>query len=156
LAQALGPAYEVRFPKMPDVEHPRYERWKDRLAIELAAVDDGAILVGHSLGGTVLLKYLSENLPSRSIAGMFLVAMPYWGAPDWEIDEYALRDDFASRLPRIPRLFLYQSRDDDGVPFAHLSLYARALPDAVVRELDGYGHTFDRGCPELVKDIAAT
>jgi hypothetical protein len=27
------------------------------------------------------------------------------------------------------------------------------LPRAVVRDLDGYGHLFDKPCPELVRDI---
>jgi uncharacterized protein len=150
LRRTLGSRYDLRYPIMPDPDDPAYAPWQERLENELAALDDDVILVGHSLGGSVLLKSLSERKPRRRIAGMFLVATPFWGA---ELDEFVLREDFAARLPRIPRVVLYHSRDDDEVPFAHLGRYARALPRATVRELDGYGHLFETGCRELVDDI---
>jgi len=64
-----------------------------------------------------------------------------------------LAPDFASRLGNVP-LFLYQSRDDQVVPVAHLEHYRRALPHATVRVLDGRGHEFDQPTfPELAADI---
>src|SRR5215470_16485399 len=147
LRAGLGDAYELRAPLMPAPDEPRYAAW----AAHLDAVAGGAtLLVGHSLGGSVLVKWLCETARRDALAGLFLVATPFWGTdmPDW-----ALRGDFAARLPPIARLFLYHSRDDDGVPFRHLARYARALPRATVRELDGYGHLFDRPFPELVADI---
>lgn len=45
--------------------------------------------------------------------------------------------------------------DDDIVPFEHLSHYAEKLPQATVRALDGRGHFFKDGLPELVDDIKA-
>lgn len=99
----------------------------------LALLDDigtepKVILVGHSLGGSILLKYLSEANVEESIAGIFLIATPYWGAEDWQVDEYALHDSFATRLPKAPPIFFYHSDNDDLVPFAHLALYAEKLP----------------------------
>jgi uncharacterized protein len=152
LRTALGSGYDVRYPIMPEPDDPAYAPWRDRLEEELAAVDDGVVLVGHSLGGSVLLKLLSERKHTRRIAGMFLVATPFWGGASWEL-EFRLREGFAARLPRIPRLGLYHSRDDEEVPFAHLALYARAIPEAKVRELDGYGHLFRKTCRELVEDL---
>ena len=152
LRKALGEQYELRSPTMPDPDNPAYAPWKERLEEELASLDDEAIVVGHSLGGSVVLKVLSETKHTRPIAGIFLVATPFWGGSG-EVEEFALRKDFAARLPKIPRVFLYHSRDDDVVPFAHLALYSGALPRATVRELDGYGHLFKKGCPERVGDI---
>jgi hypothetical protein len=51
---------------------------------------------------------------------------------------------------------LYHSRDDDLVPFGHLALYARAPPQATVRELDGYKREFKKECRELFLDIEAS
>jgi uncharacterized protein len=153
LRKALGSGYDVRYPIMPEPDDPAYAPWHERLEQELAALDDGAVLVGHSLGGSVLLKTLSERKPTQRIAGMFLVATPFWGGAGWQLDEFTLREGFASRLPRIPKLCLYHSRDDEEVPFGHLALYARALPQATVRGLDGYGHLFKKTCRELVEDI---
>jgi uncharacterized protein len=153
LRDALGSEYDVRFPKMPDEARPGYEAWRDRISEELAALEGEVSLVGHSLGGSVLLKYLSEEKVEKPVAGLFLVAAPYWGVEDWEVDEYALREGFASKLPTGLRVFLYHSRDDEVVPFAHLALYAERLPRAVVRELDGRGHQLGGDLSEVARDI---
>ena len=49
LGAALGPNYEIRYPRMPNEDDPSYATWKATLAKEFAALNDGAILVGHSL-----------------------------------------------------------------------------------------------------------
>jgi predicted alpha/beta hydrolase family esterase len=153
LQYALGVAYEVRYPKMPDEDSPVYEESKGRIARELDTLESEVILVGHSLGGSILLKYLSEVEVEKLVAGLFLVATPYWGAEDWEVDEYALREDFASKIPKEMTVFLYHSRDDEVVPFAHAALYAKKLPRATVREFDGRGHQFDDDLSEVARDI---
>jgi uncharacterized protein len=69
LRDALGTAYNVRYPKMPDEERPEYEAWKDQIAEELAGLDSEVILVGHSLGASILLKYLSEEKTENPLPG---------------------------------------------------------------------------------------
>ena len=153
LQDALGTSYDVRYPEMPAADRPGYETWKGQVAKELAALDGKVILVGHSLGASVLLKYLSEEEVEKPVAGLFLVAAPYWGAEDWEVEEYELREDFASTFPgRLP-VFFYHSRDDEVVPFGHLALYQAKLPKATVRELDGRGHQFGDDLSEIARDI---
>ena len=147
LQDGLGDEYEVVYPKFISLEDTEYAPWKIPFQKELAALAGGVILVGHSLGGTVLLRYLSEETSDKDIAGLFIIAAPYWGAEDW------LREDFSAKLSRIPRIFLYHSRDDEVIPFTHLAQYAEKLPQATVRALDGRGHMFSPGIPELVEDI---
>jgi uncharacterized protein len=153
LQDALGAAYDVRCPKMPDEDRPMYEAWKERIAKELDALEGEVILVGHSLGGSILLKYLTEEEVEKLVAGLFLVATPYWGVEDWEVGEYALREDFASKIPKEMTVFLYHSSDDGVVPFTHAALYAQKLPRATVREFDGRGHQFDDDLSEVAQDI---
>jgi uncharacterized protein len=153
LQDALGAAYDVRYPKMPDADRPEYEAWTNEIAKELSALAGEVILVGHSLGGSILLKYLSEERVERPVAGLFLVAAPYWGAEDWQVSEYALQDGFASKLPGELPVFLYHSRDDEVVPFAHLALYAEKLAQATFRELDDRGHQFNEDLSEVARDI---
>src|SRR5215212_3615801 len=97
LRDALGSGYEARYPKMPDEDSPKYAAWSARIASELAELDGEVFLVGHSLGASILLKYISEERTVIPIAGMFLVAPPYWGVEDWDVDEYVLQEDFASK-----------------------------------------------------------
>ena len=153
LRNALGPGYQVLFPEMPDPENPHYKRWKGKLKKELASTDDKLILVGHSLGASVILKFLSEETFQKSISGLFLIGAVYWGKKDWEVKEYILSKDFSSKLPPIPKIFLYHSKDDEVVPVDHLRYFAEVLPNARVREFNGRGHLFGRGLPELVEDI---
>ena len=153
LRDGLGAAFDVQYPKMPNEDSPKYEAWRDRISQELTALDGGVILVGHSLGGSVLLKYLSEEQVERPIPGVFLIAPPYWGAEDWEVSEYGLRQDFASKLPGGLPMFFYHSRDDEVVPFVHLTLYREKLPQAHFHEVDGRGHQFDEDLSEVARDI---
>jgi uncharacterized protein len=153
LRDALGATYEVRCPKMPDEDHPEYEAWKDQIATELAALDGEVILVGHSLGASILLKYLSEENVGKPVAGIFLIAPPYWGAEDWEVSEYALQENFASKLSKELPMFFYHSRDDEWAPFAHLALYTEKLPQATIHEFDGRGHQLNDDLSEVARDI---
>ena len=153
---SLGPSYDVRFPVMPDAEHPSYAIWREQLQKELAAQPGALTLVGHSLGGSVLLKYLAEERLDKAVTGLFVLAAPYWRQAGRQVDEFVLRSDAKEKLSRLDQVFLYHSRDDEEVPFEHLSRYAALLPQAVVRELDGRGHEFRSGCPELMDDIRRT
>ena len=153
LPGVLGAAYDVRCPKMPNEDNPEYEAWKDRIAREIAALDGEVILVGHSLGASILLKYLCEEKVEKPLAGMFSIAAPYWGAEDWQVSEYALQENLASNRPNKLPMFFYHSRDDEWVPFEHLALYAEKFPQATVREFDGRGHQFNDDLSEVARDI---
>ena len=153
LEKSLGNDFDVVAPEMPDAEtDPHYVPWRARIDAELHAMDGSVVLVGHSLGGSVLLKYLTEGPPPRPISGLFLLSTPWWGPDGWAYDEYAVPSDFASRLPDVPT-FLFHSRDDPEVPFTHMALYESRLPNATSRPIDGTNHSFTNGLPELVSDI---
>ncbi|HEY0603245.1 MAG TPA: alpha/beta fold hydrolase [Herpetosiphonaceae bacterium] len=154
LQNALGPAYDVHYPKMPEEDSATYADWKAPIERLLATLDDQVILVGHSVGGSVLIKYLSEEQLDTPVASLFLLATPYWGADEfWTWDEARLREDVAATLVNIPRIFMYHSRDDDVVPFAHLALYAAKLPQATIQTFDGRGHQFGNDLSEVADDI---
>src|SRR5215211_6479627 len=71
LRDTLGTDYNVLYPKMPNNGDAEYEALKLQISEELAALDGKVILVGHSAGGFVLVKYLSEEDVVRPIAGIF-------------------------------------------------------------------------------------
>lgn len=153
LQRALGSDYDVRFPRMPDEGNPKLESWKPRISAELSRLTGKIVLVAHSVGGAVLLKYLSEEQPGKAIAGLFLLATPTWDGDAWNFDELKLPHDIARKLASIPRIFIYHSRDDEVVPFAHLALHAAALPGATIRAMDGRGHQFGNDLAEVAEDI---
>jgi predicted alpha/beta hydrolase family esterase len=157
LQNALGSAYKVRYPKMPLEDSAGYADWKARIAMELSALDAEVMLVAHSVGGSILLKYLSEEQIETPIAGLFLLATPYFGGGDenWNYPEMNLPQDFATKIPSISRIFLYHSRDDEVVPFAHLAMYAAKLPQAIVRIFDGRGHQLGNDLADVAGDITS-
>ena len=157
LQEVLGAGYDIHYPPMPQEDSPEYPLWQEQLTKELAELEGDLVLVGHSLGASVLLKYLAEEKVSQPVRGLFLLAPPYWGAEDWQVDEYTLKDDFAANLPEDMPIFFYQSREDKIVPFTHLGFYKEALPRATFRELDKEdeygGHQFGNNLAEVAEDI---
>ena len=75
LREELGAEYEIRFPSMPDTAtDPHYEPWRDRLGEELDALEGPVIVFGHSLGGSVALKYCAERGFDEKVAGLVSAA----------------------------------------------------------------------------------
>ena len=135
---------------MPRPGRPHYRTWAQRID-ELIVSARRPILVGHSFGASVLLKYLSETVRRPAFAGLFLIATPFWGT---DFPEFALAPDFGERLRDVASLYLYHSRDDPEIPFETLERYRHVLPHAKVRALEGRGHEFNQPqFPELAADI---
>ena len=153
LRKALGAEYDVRYPRMPGESNPDMQSWKGKIARELEALDGEVILVGHSIGGAALLKYLAEEKVQKAIAGLFLLAAPSWDDENWNFDDLRLPRDLEAKVSRIPRIFLYHNRDDETVPFSHLALHAARLPRATVRENDTGGHQFGNDLAKVARDI---
>jgi len=153
LQKALGAEYDVRYPQMPDESNPDQQTWRVKIASELEKLEGRVILVGHSVGGSTLLKYLSEGNVEKPIAGLFLLAAPSWDREDWNFEDLKLPTDLAAKLSWIPQIFLYHNRDDEIAPFKHLALHAARLPGAEVREGDKGGHQFGNDLANVASDI---
>jgi hypothetical protein len=154
LQSALGDGYDVQCPQMPDEENVPLPLWMAEIDARIAGAGGAVALVGHSAGGSVLLKYLCERRPAPRIDGLFLIAAPYCSADEgWQWDDAALPADAAAKLAGDWPLVFYHSRDDEIVPFAHLALHAARLPRAKVRAFDGRGHQFGNDLSEVAADI---
>jgi predicted alpha/beta hydrolase family esterase len=153
LKRALGREYAVRFPRMPGEADPSLASWKEKISSELSRLAGEGVLVAHSVGGSILLRYLSEEKVEKPIAGLFLLAAPSWDEDRWNFDDLKLRQDVAEKLAPIPRLFFYHCRDDEVVPFAHLALHGARIPQAVTRALDRGGHQFGNDLTGVAADI---
>ena len=152
LREALGKSYMVHYPRLPNESSPDFGRRK-QIGKEISLIDGRIILVGHSLGASMLLKYFSENEVKKKIAGIFLISTPFWsGDEDWK-EGLKLREDFPDTLPKNVPIFLYHCRDDEEVPFEQLSIYARKLPQATVREIASGGHQLDNNLSLVANDI---
>ncbi len=155
LQTGLGEKYRVHYPKMPSDENLPDFGWLTKINKEISLGKDKVILVGHSLGASMLLKYLSENRVEKSIAGLFLMATPYWsGDEDWK-QGLKLQKDFSNTIPENIPIFFYQCKDDEIVSLDQLEFYAHSLPQATIRIIANGGHQFNKGLSLLAKDIKA-
>ncbi len=154
LRDALGPSYDVRYPRMPLDDSAQYRDWTARIASELPARGTEVVLVGHSVGGSVLLRFLCEESVEASVTGLFVIAAPFWGADAfWDWDDTRLPEDAAEKLVAVSRIGMYHSRDDEVVPFSHLALYSAGLPQASIRPVDAGGHQLGNDLTHVARDI---
>jgi predicted alpha/beta hydrolase family esterase len=153
LARELGQGYDICYPRMPNESDPSYAAWKTALEHEIAALDDAAVLVGHSVGGTILINALAEHAPERKLAGVFLISAPFVGPGGWPSEDIKPSGDLGARLPQALPIYLYHGSEDDTAPFAHVDLYKKAIPHARVRKLEGRDHQLNDDLSEVAADI---
>ena len=153
LRHELGPNYDVRYPRMPNEADPSYTVWKAALAEEIAGLDDGAILIGHSVGGTILINALAETPPNRKLAGIFLIAAPFVGPGGWPSEDITPTANLGARLPPKTPIYLYHGSKDDTAPLAHVDLYERAIPGAIVHRLRGRDHQLNNDLAEVAATV---
>ncbi|MCW5909981.1 MAG: alpha/beta hydrolase [Cyclobacteriaceae bacterium] len=155
LQAELGNNYKVHYPQMlPDETIEDFAPfWLNQMDKEISSVKDELILAGHSLGASMLLKYLSEKSIRKNITGVFLIAPPFWsGNEDW-VQPLRLQDGFSGKLPKDIPVFFYHCKDDDEVPFSHFTTYKQYLPWATFREIENGGHQFNNDLTLVANDI---
>ena len=72
LQEKLGEDFTVYIPQMPNKQNAQYEEWKILFEKVVKLLDDYIVLIGHSMGGIFLAKYLSENNIHKKILKTFL------------------------------------------------------------------------------------
>jgi predicted alpha/beta hydrolase family esterase len=153
LRRELGPNLEIRYPRMPNEDDPAYGPWQSALEKEFATLDDGAILVGHSIGGTILVNALAQSRSKRKFGAIFLVAAPFVGDGGWPSEDMNLPPDLGARLPRDAAVYIYHGLDDETAPPSHAELYGRAIPQAHVRLLPNRDHQLSNDLSEVAATI---
>ncbi|HLK75069.1 MAG TPA: alpha/beta fold hydrolase [Streptosporangiaceae bacterium] len=153
LRRELGVEYEVRYPRMPDEGDPSYARWSTAIRREMAALDDGAVVVGHSVGAAILIKALAEQLRGKRLGVIVLIAAPFVGEGGWPSDEFKLTSDLGTKLPPGARVHVFHGLRDETVPPSHTGLYALAIPQAQVHQLPGRDHQLNNDLSEVAEAI---
>lgn len=149
----LGNKYEVFLPKMPDSTNARYNEWKIWFEKIIPLLKDNLILVGHSLGGIFLAKYLSENIIKNKVKTVILVAAPFEDLELEKLSDFNLPKSLSKLKEQIEDITLFQSEDDPVVPAEHVGLYKAQLPAATIILLKNNGHFKQDHFPELVELI---
>lgn len=140
LQKNLGEEFDVYNPSMPNKDNAKYAEWKIWFEKIVLLMDDEVILVGHSLGGIFLAKYLSEETFPKHIRGTFLVAAPFNTPTEHPLADFVLPSDLEGLRKQGGKIFVYHSTDDVVVPYSNAESYRLALPDATFRTFTDRGH----------------
>jgi uncharacterized protein len=117
--------------------------------------NEDVVLVGHSLGGIFLVKYLSENICLKKIRSTFLVSAPYNTPDRHPLVDFNITTSLDGFVKQAGEIIIYHSKDDVVVPFDNAELYHKELPNSKFRVFDDRGHFNDEHFPELARDIKA-
>jgi hypothetical protein len=112
-------------------------------------------MIGHSVGATILINAIAADPPKLELGGVFLLAAPFVGRGGWPSDGITPREMLGSDLPEGVPVYLYHGSEDETAPFAHVELYAKAIPQAVVCRLEGRDHQLNNDLSEVARDIQA-
>ncbi len=152
----LGENYEVISPTMPIKHNADYEAWKIWFERYVEFIEKEVILIGHSLGGTFVLKYLSENSFSKRISQLHLIAPAVFD--DGLTSEKLLTFSFDITKINIisdicSDIHLWASKDDDCVSFENSERVKENLPSIEFHVFEDKKHFNDPTFPELLEVI---
>ncbi len=149
--------HEFHLLLMPCAWNADYTAWSIWFEKIVPFLRDSVILIGHSLGGAFLLRYLSEQTLPVPVAQLHLVAP----AVD-EVDCPGLGDfttevaAWAGFRSDIVAVHLWHSADDMVVPLHHSERFAARYPAAQLHAFTDRGHFLTETFPELLAVISAT
>jgi predicted alpha/beta hydrolase family esterase len=152
----LGKNFEIIRPKMPLQDNAKYEEWKIYFERYFSHLKNNIILIGSSLGGIFLAKYLSENKFPRKILSVYLVCPPFDDTTPTEdlVGGFKLKSDLSLIKKNCKNITLMFSKDDDVVPVSHAKKYQNKLKDArIIIYKSKNGHFKISKFPEIIKFI---
>jgi len=153
LQKLVGNEYHIRYPEILSDESVSDYGWTKQIGTKILNTKSNVILVGHSFGASMILKYLSENSGNKTIKGIFLIATPFGdGNEDWQAG-LKLHENFAFKLPDKVPIYFYHCQDDEEVPFSQLDHYKQKLTNATFREIKSGGHQFNNDLTFVANDI---
>lgn len=154
LENNLGGGYQVVAPTMPNGSNVHYIEWKIMFEKVLAVLNDEITIIGHSLGGIFLMKYVSENTINKKIRKMIVVAPPFDNASGEDLGEFVLDKNALSVIrEKVGALVLFQSKDDMVVPYENALHYKEVIPGLDMRIFEDKGHFNMESFPELVEEV---
>jgi uncharacterized protein len=151
LAKKLGEDFDVLLPQMPNKTSAHFEEWKIWFGKIIPFLENKVILVGHSLGGIFLAKYLSENDIPKKIKATILVSAPFDDEKTGRsLADFKLSFSLTKFADQGGKIYLIQSKDDLEVPFENIGKYKKSLPEAKTMIFENRGHFLQEDFPEII------
>lgn len=156
LNKELGKKFEIIRPRMPLQDNAQYRDWKIYFERHIPYLRNNVILIGGSLGGIFLAKYLSEQKFPKKILATFLVCPPFDNTVVGEdlVSGFKLKSNLSLLEKNSKNLYLMFSKDDECVPVSHAEKYRNKLKNAsIIIYKSKNGHFDVPKFPEIIKII---
>jgi len=145
--------YDVLLPSLPNNANAKYSEWSVYFSKIIPFLTEETVLVGHSLGGIFLAKYLNEHANSLHFKKVALIAAPFDDETGESLGSFRLPQDMSHLAKTADGFHLYQSKDDVVVPVAEIEKYKSILPNASMTLFEDRGHLNTPTFQELVEFI---
>lgn len=143
---------EVIAPKLPLEGEPSPLECVEALIQAVGQLDDQTVIVGHSLGGVVALRYLEAAEAASTPRAVILVGSP-WLIKNEKIKSFFLSDfDYDVVMWKAKEFVIVHDKEDKLVPFDHAQKYAKMLGGELVAT-EGQDHFMEAEYPILLDVI---
>jgi len=154
IKESVAETHDFIAPQMPNALNARYEAWVIWFEKLVPYLRDEVTLIGYSLGGGFLLRYLTENKLPVMVKQLHLVApcVDEKDCPDvggFKID----LTTWSGFKNDIGSIHLYHSSDDPLVPIHHSERFVSVCPQTQLHTFTDRNHFFQPEFPELLAEI---
>ncbi len=152
LFEHLRTTYECHRLEMPNKYWADYEAWKIWFEKMVPFLREKVVLVGHSLGGGFLFRYLSENALPVTVSQIHLIApviLPMADCDGFYIDT----KNWTGFMSTVLRIHVWHSADDTIVPITHSEALITRDESIVFHHFTDRFHFIGDTFPELVTAI---
>lgn len=127
LEKKLGKNFKIIRPRMPLQDNAKYDEWEIHFKKYISKLNGPTILIGLSLGGIFLAKYLSENKIQKNIISTYLICPPFDNTLSKEdlLGGFNLKSDLSNIQKNTKRITLMFSKSDDVIPLSHAKKYKK-------------------------------
>lgn len=141
-------------PEVFGVYHPNYESYAKE--VERFDITPETTLVGHSMGGGFIVRYMSEH-PELYVDKVVLVAPWINSTGSYKINFFDFEID-PSIVERAKEFIIFASDNDSDHINHSIETLVDALPNVTLRRFHGYGHFTKRSMntdafPELLETL---
>lgn len=141
---------------MPSPEAPKIDEWLEEIKRHIDRNQDNDIyLVGHSLGGTAVLRYL-EKYTSPNLKGAVIVSAPCFQNTNEKTRDFLSSDfDWLKMKNKISKVVVIQGNDDPLVPVSDAQKIAQELDGELILIPNGKHLNGSAGFIELPEALLA-
>ncbi len=138
---------EAEVPTLPDSENPNWEKWSK--ALDTLKLDKNTVVVGHSLGGTLITRYLEDR--KIKIKKAFLIAAPFTNCNIPEITDIT-KQPVSEFVRNLSDFEIWGSDNDPYVSQEEAQKYGNVLAKSV-KTFPSAEHFMTTDFPELLDQV---